>query len=179
MLIRKIYFPREVFPLAAVLTKIFELLINCLMLAALMIYYKIPLSVHILWAPLFIFYTLILGLGTSFFGAAMNVYYRDVTSFLPVAVSLLMYCSPIIYPLSLVKKTLLVNQAAGEFSGLLYKIYCYNPLVGIINGFQAVVLRNENPEWMVILPGMIVTIVIFFLGYAYFKRAEKFFADVI
>lgn len=178
-LVRKIYFPREVLPLAAVVTKLFELAVNCIMLIALMLYYDIGVSAHIFWAPVYIGVTLVFGLGIALFGAALNVHYRDVASFLPVCISLLMYCSPIIYPLSLVQKTLLENNAAGEFSALLYKLYCMNPLVGIISSFQSVVLRSEAPDLAATMPGVAVAFLTFFLGYMYFKRAEKLFADVI
>src|SRR4030042_6401617 len=128
-LIKKIYFPRVIFPLTSVLTKLLELGINFIVLAGLMTYYKIAPTALILWVPLIIAYTMIVSLCISMAGGAMNVYYRDVASALPVALSLLMYLSPVIYPLSLVKKTLLINQAAGEWSNTLFTIYTLNPLV--------------------------------------------------
>src|SRR3569832_1884355 len=63
-------------------------------------------------------------------GAAMNVYYRDVASAMPVALSLLMYASPVIYQLTLVQQKLLVNQAAGERSNFFYFLYTLSPGAG-------------------------------------------------
>jgi lipopolysaccharide transport system permease protein len=178
-LVKKIYFPREIFPLASVLTKIVELGINFLILAGLMIYFKMAPSIYMLWVPLIIIYTVIVSLCISLAGAAMNVYYRDVATALPVALSFFMYLSPIIYPLSLVKKTLLVNQAAGEWSQAVFKLYTFNPLVGIIDAFQKAMFYGEAPDFSMIWPGMLLVVAALPVSYIIFKRAESYFADVI
>jgi lipopolysaccharide transport system permease protein len=178
-LIRKIYFPREVFPLTAMVTKLVELGINFLILAGLMAWYQMAPTLQALWMPVIIFYTMIVALTVSFFGAAANVYYRDVAAALPVALSLLMYASPIIYPLDLVKHKLLIEQAAGDWSVRLYTLYLCNPLAGIIDAFQRVLLKGLPPDWETLLPGALTTAVFLPLSYLFFKRAERWFADVI
>ncbi len=178
-LIRKIYFPREVFPLTAMGTKLVELGINFLILAGLMAWYQMAPTLQALWVPVIVLYTMIVALTVSFFGAAANVYYRDVAAALPVALSLLMYASPIIYPLDLVKQKLLVEQAAGEWSEKLYTLYLCNPLAGIIDAFQRVLLKGLPPDWNTLIPGVIVTMGGLPFSYLFFKRAERWFADVI
>lgn len=178
-LIKKIYFPREIFPLTAVITKLVELGINFVILAGLMVWYHMLPSAYIFCVPLIILYTVLAALTISFVGAALNVYYRDVGAALPVVLSLLMYASPVIYPLQLVKNKLLVQQAAGEWSNLLYTLYTLNPLAGIIDAFQSLVLRNEPPDLAAMVPGMILVAILLPLSYAFFKRAESYFADVI
>jgi lipopolysaccharide transport system permease protein len=178
-LIKKIYFPREIFPITSVATKLIELGINFLILAALMAWYGMVPSLHALWVPLIIFYTVIAALTIAFVGAALNVYFRDVGQALPVLLSLMMYASPVIYPLQLVRDKLLVQQAAGEWSNLLFTLYTLNPLAGIIDAFQSVVLRAEAPDLGAMLPGAVVVAVLLPLSYMYFKRAEAYFADVI
>ncbi len=98
-------------------------------------------------------YTVLVSLTLALAGAAINVYYRDVGAALPVFLSLLMYASPVIYPLSLVKDKLLVQQAAGDWSNVLYTIYTLNPLAGIIESFQNVVLRGAPPDFLVAVTG--------------------------
>ena len=93
--------------------------------------------------------------------------------------SLLMYASPVIYPLSLVKKTLLDNQGAGEWSNILYTIYTLNPLAGIIDSFQRALLQGQPPDFSTLWPGMVFTAILLPTGYLIFKRAEAYFADVI
>jgi len=178
-LIRKIYFPREVFPLTSMMTKLVELCINALILAGLMAWYGMTSSVYIVWAPLIIVYTMLVSLSIAFAGAAINVYYRDVGAALPMLLSLLMYASPVIYPLDLVRDKLLVQHAAGDWSNVLYILYTLNPLAGIIDSFQNVVLRGLPPNFSALLPGAIMVAIGLPLSYLFFKRAESHFADVI
>lgn len=178
-LIKKIYFPREIFPITSVATKLVELGINFFILAGLMAWYGMVPTVHVLWVPLIIVYTVLAALTVSLFGAAVNVYFRDVGQAMPVLLNLLMYASPVIYPLHLVKEKLLTHQAAGEWSGRLYTLYTMNPLAGIIDAFQNVVLRGQPPDQGALLPGAVLVAALLPLSYLYFKRAEAHFADVI
>ena len=178
-LIKKIYFPREVFPLTAMAAKLVELGISFFILAALMLYYQMVPSVYALWVPLIILYTMMVALTVSLFGAAINVYYRDMSTALPVVLSLAMYASPVIYPLTLVQKTLLEQKAAGEWSETLYNLYTLNPLVGIIDSFQRALLKGMPPDLSALWPGLIATLIALPLSYLFFKRAEAWFADVI
>jgi lipopolysaccharide transport system permease protein len=178
-LIKKIYFPREIFPVASVLPKLVELGIGFVILAGLMAWYGMTPSVHILWTPLIIAYTVLAAMTITLAGAAANVYYRDVGQALPVLLSLMMYASPVIYPLQLVKDKLLVQQAAGDWSNALYTLYTLNPLAGIIDAFQSVVLRGTSPDLGAMVPGAILVAILLPLSYLFFKRAESHFADVI
>lgn len=178
-LIKKIYFPREVFPLTAMVTKLVELTIGLMILAGLLAYYRVIPTLQMLWLPVIIFYTMIVSLTISFFGSALNVYYRDVAQILPVILSLLMYGSPIIYPLSLVKKQLLQEQVAGEWSERLYQLYTLNPLAGIIDSFQRIIIKGQAPDIELLTPGMILVFTILPFAYFFFKRAENWFVDVI
>ena len=89
-LIKKIYFPREIFPITSVITKLVELGISFLILAGLMVWYQMLPSIYILWVPFIILYSVLAALTIAFAGAAINVYYRDVGAALPVLLSLLM-----------------------------------------------------------------------------------------
>jgi lipopolysaccharide transport system permease protein len=178
-LIRKNYFPREVFPLTAVLTKIVEFGINIFILALLMAYYGVAPTLYVLWAPLIVLYVILVSLSICLVGAAMNVYFRDVSAALPVALSLLMYASPIIYPLSLVRRKLLDEQMAGDWSQVLYTLYTANPLAGIIDSYQRVVIQGLAPDLSAMLPGLTITLLSLPVSYVLFKKAEAYFADVI
>jgi lipopolysaccharide transport system permease protein len=178
-LIRKIYFPREILPLTALLTKLIELGISFVILAGLMVYYQMAPTLQVLWVPLIVVYTLLVALLIGLVGAALNVYYRDVRTALPVAINLLMYASPVIYPLSLVHKKLVEQQAAGDWSNLLYMLYTMNPLAGIIDAFQRTLLKGLPPDLIALWPGVLLTLLALPLSYRYFKRTEAYFADVI
>lgn len=178
-LVKKIYFPREVFPLMSVLTKVVELGVDMLVLTGLMVWYGMAPSPQVVWLPVLVFYLVLTVLSVSLAGAALNVFYRDIGQLLPVAISLAMYASPIIYPLSLVRRVLLENHAAGPHSEALYSLYTMNPLVGIIDAFQNVLLYGNPPQLEVMWPGMVLVSLILPLSYMYFKKSEPFFADVI
>jgi lipopolysaccharide transport system permease protein len=160
-------------------TKLVELGISFIILAGMMIYYKMMPTIYALWVPAIILYTMIVALTISFFGAAINVYYRDMSQALPVFLSLLMYGSPVMYPLSLVYQKLIVEQAAGQWSNDLYTLYTLNPLAGIIDSFQRVLLKGMPPDFNILYPGIILTLALLPFSYLFFKRAENWFADVI
>lgn len=179
LLIRKIYMPREIFPLAAALTKVVELLIGLLILLAMMGWYGYGIRATVVWAPFILFLALLPAMAIALAGSALNVFYRDITQVVPMFLSLAMYASPIMYPLELVKKKLLVEQAAGEWSDLLFLAYTVNPLTGLIESFQRVMLRGLPPDWETLTPGLILVAIALPASYALFKRAESHFADVI
>jgi lipopolysaccharide transport system permease protein len=178
-LIRKVYFPREVFPLTAVVTKLVEFTVMCGILAALMLYFRMAPTLYILWAPVLVLYVVLIALPICLVGAAMNVYVRDISTALPAALSLLMYASPIIYPLSLVKRKLLDEQIAGDWSEFAYGLYISNPLAGVIDSFQRVILQGLPPDFGALLPGVILTLAALPFSYVIFKRAEAYFADIV
>jgi lipopolysaccharide transport system permease protein len=178
-LIRKIYFPREVFPLAAVVTKLVELALNVFVLACLMLYFRVPVAATVAWALLIIPFTILASMAVALAGAALNVFHRDVGTMLPLLLQLMMYASPVIYPMEVVRKKLLVDHAGGDWSEMLYRLYTCNPLAGIIDTFQGAVLYGRGPDWDVILPGALVVAVLLPLSYAAFKHAEQQFADVV
>jgi lipopolysaccharide transport system permease protein len=178
-LIRKIYFPREVFPITGVITKLIEFVINSFVLACMMLFFNVAPASTIVWVPLILFYLILASLTVAFIGAALNVFYRDIGTMLPILLQLMMYASPVIYPMSLVKQKLLVDQAAGAWSDVLYRLYTCNPVAGIIDAFQRSILYGQHPDWDVMWPGMLVVALLLPLSYASFKRAERRFADIV
>ena len=178
-LIRKIYFPREVFPITGVITKLIEFVINSFVLACLMLYYKVMPAATIIWVPAILLYIVLASLAVALVGAAVNVFYRDVGTMMPILLQLMMYGSPVIYPMTLVKQKLLVAHAAGDWAEFLYRLYTFNPMAGIIDAFQRAVLYGQAPDPDVMWPGMLLVAILLPMSYATFKRAERYFADVV
>lgn len=178
-LIKKIYFPRVVFPLASLLTKTVDLAVGVCILALMMVWFQWAPGWQALWALPLLVYAMLVTLTISLVGAALNVFSRDMSQGVPLLLSLGMYLSPVIYPLELVRTALLERQAAGAASDWLYLLYTLNPMTGVITGIQDAVLRNHPPDWQVIGPGAILVLVLLPLSYLFFKRAEAYFADVI
>ena len=178
-LVKKIYFPREVFPLASLLACCAHLVVGLLTLALMMLWYRWLPTWHILWVPFLLLYTMLAALTLSLAGAAVNVYARDVSQGIPLLLGMAMYLTPVMYPLELVRMALVEKQSAGSWSGTLYYLYTLNPMAGVIDSFQRVLLKGESPDWAVIGPSAAVVALLLPLSYAFFKRAEAYFADVI
>ncbi len=164
-MITKVYFPRIVLPLAAAFSKLLDFLIGFGVLIGFMIYFQFVPSVWALALPLLLIILLLTSLGLGMILSAMAVQYRDVKHALSFVVQLLMYAAPVVYPTSKVP--------------LGYQFwYSLNPMVGVIEGFRASLLRTQPMPWDWILTGGIVSLVLFTIGTFYFRRMEKTFADV-
>jgi len=165
-MITKIYFPRETLPVAALLARLMDFGIAMVVLAILMLIYQLPVSpLSLLFLPVILAIQLILILGLGFAGAALNVFYRDVQSFLVLFIQLWFYASPIIYPVSLVPERLRT-------------LYLLNPMVGILEGYRAILLEGTIPDSSLLISA-VVAFVIFGIGYWFFKRVEFQFADIV
>lgn len=178
-LIRKARFPREILPLNAVLTKLVEWGLNTLVLVGLMAWYGIAPTLQVAWVPLILGYAGLAALVIALGGSAIQVWYRDLGQMLPVLLSLLMYASPVLYPIQLVHEALMVRHAAGAASPWLFQLYLLNPLAGVVDAFQGVMLRGVAPDLSLMLPGVLLVAAGLPVSLAVFRRAERHFADVV
>lgn len=163
-LLRKVSFPREVIPYASVLSKTIDMLLSSLLFLGLIIIMRVPLApTAILFLPIFAI-QLVLTIGLSLFLSSLNLFYRDIQYLTNLVLMLWMYMTPIVYPLSLVPKQYVY-------------LYKFNPLVGIIEGYRAV-LFGYPIEYKLIAWSALFAVAIFIIGFTFFKRTEKLFADV-
>jgi len=165
-LIKKIYFPREFFPLSSVGGAFMDFLIGAFILLGMIFYYDVSFTANMLYVVPILLIQIMFTLGVCFFASAINVYYRDVKHALPLLVQLWMYATPIIYPMSLVPDRLKT-------------FYLLNPMVGIIDGYRNVILEGVSPDLFYSGIAAAGAIILLVLGYFYFKRIEMSFADVI
>lgn len=165
-LIKKIYFPREFFPISSVLGSFVDLMIGAVIFLGMMFYYDVPFTVNLLFVVPIIMIQIVFTLGICFFASALNVYYRDVRSALPLLIQMWMYASPIIYPVSLVPIRLRT-------------FYMLNPMAGIMDSYRNVLVKGISPDLFYLGIAAGGSVVLFILGYWYFKRIEMTFADVI
>jgi lipopolysaccharide transport system permease protein len=165
-LIRKIYFPRLVLPLASVIAPLVDFLISLGVLVLVMAWYRVIPTIHLLIMPAFLAMALALSLAFGLWLGPVNVRYRDIKYILPFFVQVWMYASPVVYPLSMVP----------ERWRLLYSL---NPMVGIIEGFRWTLLGTTTPDSGAIAMTIALTLVLLASGLIFFRRAERTFADVI
>jgi lipopolysaccharide transport system permease protein len=165
-LISKVYFPRLIIPLAAVLAGLLDFFIAFIMLIGMMFYFGIYPRVTILLLPLLVVLMMFTAGGVGTFLSALNAKYRDIKYTIPFLVQLWMFASPIVYPTTMIPEKYRL-------------IYGLNPLVGVIEGFRSILLGTiPFPTYMVLLSAF-VSLILFFIGILYFKQMERYFADII
>ena len=165
-LLTKVYFPRLVIPLAAVLPPAVDFGIAFLVLIGMMAYYGVILTWNVLWLPLFLLLALGTALGVGFWLSAMNVQYRDIRYAVPFVVQFWMFASPVTYPSSLVPERWQV-------------LYGLNPMTGVIEGFRWALLGTRTPPGPMTGVSACVALALLVSGAYYFRRMEKTFADVV
>ncbi len=163
-LLTKIYFPRILIPLASVLTASIDMLFTLLVLGAVLAFYGIGLAAPALLLPLLVALLLLAALGIGLLLAALNVRYRDVQAIVPFLTQLWLFATPIAYAASLVPE------------GWRW-LYDLNPMVGIVEGFRWTITGGSVPQSL--LSSAIVIAVACIAGIAYFRRAERNFADIV
>lgn len=165
-LVSKIYFPREILPLSAIVASVSEFMMTFLILVGLMIYFHVGLTWNVLYVFLILPVELLFVMGVTFLLAMLNVWYRDITHGTGVLLQLWMYMTPIVYPFSMVPMP--------------YRhIYKLNPLVGIVEGFRSAVIKGVTPDLNLLGISFSISFVTFLVGYGIFKTYEFKFADVI
>ncbi len=165
-LVTKTYFPREILPMAVVGAALFDFLIASSIFVVMLIIYQIPVTIHILWLPVFLVVQIFLMLGISLLGSALTVFYRDVRFIVPLLVQLWLYATPIIYPVALVPE---------RFQTL----YMLNPMAGIVESYRQVILHGTSPNPMHLGLAALVAVVLFIFSYRIFKTLELSFNDII
>jgi lipopolysaccharide transport system permease protein len=166
-LISKVYFPRLIVPVSAIVVSFVDFMISGIILLGLMAYYNYVPSWRILMLPVFIAIAFAASIGAGLLFASLNVKYRDFRFIVPFITQIGLYISPVGFSSSIVP----------EQYRLLYSL---NPMVGVIDGFRWSILGGESKLY---LPGFALSLGFVFLmlivGIVYFRKMERTFADVI
>jgi lipopolysaccharide transport system permease protein len=164
-MISKVYFPRLLLPLAAVVSKLVSFGIAMLLLGVLMAAFRIVPNWGVLALPLLILLMMLTSAGMGEWLTALAIQYRDVKHGMNFVVQLLMYLSPVVYPTTLIPRKYQL-------------LYALNPMVAVIEGFRSALLGTRPMPWDFIAIGAITATLIFVSGVFYFQRREHLFADV-
>ena len=165
-LISKVYFPRLILPLAGTLSGIVDFLISFTLVLGMMVWYGFGFRWLMLTVPLFLLFALLTALAVGLWLSALNVRYRDVGHTIPFLIQIWMFCSPVVYPVSMIP----------EKYRLLYGL---NPMAGVIEGFRWALLGKASPDFSVMAVSGIAVLVILAGGLFFFKNMEQTFADVV
>lgn len=165
MMLRKVYFPREVLPIAAVGAVLVDFVPALLTLGVGAVLYGVYPALSWLLVPLPVLLLALTALGLGLGLSALNVYYRDVRYVLPFALQLGLFASPVVYPLSIVP----------EAWRTLYAIA--NPVAAAIDSLRRIVLHGELPDPVILGGAFAWALVLVCGGYILFKRLERGFSD--
>lgn len=164
-LVTKVSFPRVAAPTAAVLSPLVDLLVSLALLAVLMLAYRRAPGWAALATPAWIGLVVLAALGVSLWLSALNVRFRDVKQALGPVLQVWLFASPVAYP-------------ASALDGWAALLYALNPMVGIIGLARWSLLGAPWPGWsLAVSVGALVVVLL--TGAAYFRRAQRDFADVI
>lgn len=171
----KVYFPRLVVPLAGVISNLIKFGIQFSLFLAVYLYFVIAKGIHfdfnatVLLVPVYIIMLAALGLGLGMLFSSLTIKYRDLNFVVSFGLSLLMYATPVIYPLSVLKES-----HAKYFNFLLV-----NPLTSIHEAFKFAFTGVGVFNWLYLLYSLVFTIVVFIWGLVVFNRVQRNFMDVI
>lgn len=164
--LHKVYFPRMILPLSAMLEKGFDFAVSLVVLFVVVIFFGGTPNWNIIFLPLLILIMMIAMLGIGMFVAAIVVHFRDLLHMMGYITLALMYTSPVVYPASLVPEKYLY-------------LYALNPTVGVIEGFRAALISTRPMPWDLIGISAAVSIFSLVAGAVYFRWTEPKFADVV
>jgi lipopolysaccharide transport system permease protein len=164
--VTKVYFPREILPITYIIAALFDFAIASTLLAALMIYYRIALTVNVLYVIPILLVLTCFALAISLTFSATQVRFRDIGMAVPLLLQLWLFATPVIYPLSAVPERW-------------QSFYALNPMVGVIESFRIVVLKGEPPNMSSLMFSAVVSVILLFFSYLYFKRVEATMADFV
>jgi lipopolysaccharide transport system permease protein len=194
-LVQKVYFPRLILPATAVTTGLVDLAIASLVLVGMMVWYGVaPSWMGLLTLPVLLLTTMLCSLGIGLFLAAINVKYRDVRYALPFVINIMMYVTPVIYPLSMLDnhpmaKTAMtwLNPIAGVISNARAGLHLIvnsslpnasSAIAGVVSNAPVGVLGHPTFQWDVLGISLFMSAVYLVIGLAYFRATERYFADI-
>ena len=164
-LITKVYFPRLVIPIAAVLGGLIDFAIALVLLLLMMAFYGIVPTWAVVTLPAFVLLAVLTALGVGLWLSALNVQYRDVRYTLNFLVQFWLFATPVAYPSSL------VPERWRPLMGL-------NPMAGVVEGFRWAMLGTAKPPGAILGVSIVVVVLILIGGLYYFRRMESTFADI-
>lgn len=168
--ITKVYFPRLLVPASATISALVDFTISLMMLFALMAYFRVPVSLTIVWIPLFVAVTVLAALSAGLWFSALNARYRDVRYMVPFIAAIWLFISPVIYPTSYI-----VNRVPESWRW----IYSLNPMVGVIDGFRWSLYGDNAVDVNSLTISMASVLVVFVGGVFFFRRTERTLVDML
>ncbi len=169
-LIQKIYFPRLIVPATAATAGLIDLAIATVILIGMMAYYGImPHLIGLLILPGLLIITILSSLGIGLFLASLNIKYRDVRFALPFFIQILMYVTPVIYPVQMLDNYPIMKEL----------MLWLNPISGVVTNARSGLLGQGTVDFNILGISLFMSILYFVVGLYYFRSTERYFADIV
>lgn len=164
MILKKVYFPREIIPLSVTISQAVNFLITCLIMFIFILCSGVGFSIHFLLFPVLVLIQFILTLGINFILSSVTVFIHDIAHFVQIAMTLGFYATPVVY---------LSSMLPAKFQWAMH----VNPMAVLVEAYRAVLYSHTMPDmtWVGIWAGLSVIILVF--GYLLFKKLEKSFVE--
>jgi len=164
-LVTKIYFPREVLPLASILACLFDFIIASIALFILLMIIHIGASLYLLWLPVLLIFLFLFTAGLGLLLSCANLFFRDVKHIVEIVLMFGIFFTPVFYE-------------ASTF-GRMKNILLLNPVGSILECINSVVVLHKTPGMFWLAYAGIISVLIFILGYRFFHNKESSFAENI
>jgi len=165
-LVRKVYFPRLLIPLASAAAPLMDFFVSFVVLVLMMAWFGILPQWNLIALPFFLLVTVMTAVAAGLWLAPLNARYRDIGYTIPFLTQLWFFASPVTYPLSLVPQKWRL-------------LYGLNPMVGVIEGFRWALLGHQSPDFAVTAVSIVVVVALLVTGIVFFKWMERTLADVL
>lgn len=177
-LVKKVYFPRIILPLSVSVSGLVNFLLTLIVqwvLVAILLWVMkgACLEATTLWVPFFSLYHLLFNFSLALLVAAANVYFRDTQHIVNLLMSAWFFMSPVMYPLALV-------ETVARAHPWIAQVYLLNPMTVIITGYRSMQLPGAAFPWTAAsVAGLLIPLVLLWIAYAVFQRAQRYFSDVL
>jgi lipopolysaccharide transport system permease protein len=165
-LITKVAFPREIIPMSSILSGLFDFIVSFIVLLIINVFFGFYPNVKFLYIPAILLVEILFLLDLALVLCVFTVVRRDLTYVVSFMITLYMFLTPVFFSIQ-------------ALPAALQEFYFINPMGAIIDAFKNVVFYNYEPRWYSLMIASGILIFLFFPSYKFFKRAEKYFADVL
>ncbi len=164
MILKKVYFPREIIPLSVTISQLINFLITCLIMFIFILFSGVGFSIHFLLFPVLVLIQFLLTLGINFFLSSVTVFIHDIAHFVQIAMTLGFYATPVVY---------LSTMLPAKFQWAM-KV---NPMAVLVEAYRAVLYNHTMPDIVLLTIWGVLSVVILIAGYLIFKKLEKSFVE--
>ncbi|KYP93952.1 sugar ABC transporter permease, partial [bacteria symbiont BFo2 of Frankliniella occidentalis] len=164
--VKKVVFPIEILPVVSLLSSLFHAGISLIVLLVTILFFKHQIHATIFFLPIILIPLILSITGLSWILASLGVYIRDIPQTVNIAVMILMFLSPVFYPISALPITF-------------QKIVLLNPIAFLIEETRKIICFGIIPNWELLTIDTIISLLIFLIGFSFFQKTKKGFADVI